>query len=121
MISKLFAKRPVLKPAPAAAPHACEGLDGAVLPFSPLITELIAMNAHTRHLSWLAQREQCPDEFRTAAHALLSELLQAWKHQTGGCGSIDDLLHDPRPLHSLGVPAPRNPAAPHTVGARDTH
>ncbi|GAA3372119.1 hypothetical protein GCM10017744_102310 [Streptomyces antimycoticus] len=109
MTSHRFTKSAARKSAPAAGtPHACTALD-VPLPFSPLITELLAMHAHTRHLTWLAQRETCREEFQAAARSLVSELLRAWEHQTGGHGSIEDLLQAPPEAGPAGVHAPGHP------------
>ncbi|AEM88714.1 hypothetical protein [Streptomyces violaceusniger] len=107
-MSRLFAKRTRPVPAPDRVEHACADLDAMPLPFSPLITELLAVNVHTRRLIWLAQQEMCQEEFRLAAHAVIKHLLEAWAHQTGGRGSVEDLLMD--------LPAPRVTGAPGTPG-----
>ncbi|MEV6133651.1 hypothetical protein AB0M05_43775 [Streptomyces violaceusniger] len=118
MIWHRFTKSAASQPAPAAdAPHACAALD-VPLPFSPLITELLAMHAHTRHLTWLAQRETCREEFQAAARSLVGELLRAWEHQTGGRGSIDDLLQDPPEARPAGSHAPGHSEASRRGQAR---
>lgn len=105
----MFLKRLRKTPATSSAeqpglPHACASLD-AIWPFSPLITELLAIHAHTRHLNWLSQRETCREEFRLTARAILSQLLQAWGYQTGGRGTLDDLLIEEEPIATRGPPA----------------
>ncbi|MEV5880661.1 hypothetical protein AB0L75_42120 [Streptomyces sp. NPDC052101] len=78
---------------PYTAPHACsEVVDGLPQLDSPLVTELIALQAHTRHLGWLSAREQRPDEYRHLARLVLQHVLEGWHAQTGGRGRLDDLL-----------------------------
>ncbi|MCX4673652.1 hypothetical protein OG453_44660 [Streptomyces sp. NBC_01381] len=75
------------------AQHSCsEVVDGMPQLESPLVTELIALRAHTRHLGWLSSRETCPDQYRHLARIALQGLLEGWQHQTGGCGRLEDLL-----------------------------
>lgn len=93
-MNRLFAKHARPMPAPATDRHACADLDAMPLPFSPLVTELLAVHVHTQKLTWLARQERCPEEFRLAAHAVLGHILEAWAHQTGGRGSIQNLLDD---------------------------
>ncbi|MFI0742358.1 hypothetical protein ACH4PU_30430 [Streptomyces sp. NPDC021100] len=97
MFLRRFTQR--TRPAPAAreAPHACAALDDIPLHrmFSPLITELLATRVHTGRLDRLASRESCPEEFRLVARPIITELLRAWAHQTGGRGSIEELLESP--------------------------
>ncbi|TBO59461.1 hypothetical protein EYS09_11975 [Streptomyces kasugaensis] len=71
---------------------ACADFVAVPRPLSPLVTELIALHAHTRHLSWLSEREDCPDEYRLLARSVVRQVLAGWHHQTGGRGTIDDLL-----------------------------
>jgi hypothetical protein len=108
-MNRLFTKRTRPAPAPASIQHACADLDEMPLPFSPLITELLAVNTHTQRLIWLAQQETCPQEFHLAAHAVLKHILEAWAHQTSGRGSIEDLLTDPPAPHVTGVPGTQGP------------
>lgn len=63
-------------------------------PLGPLMTEMIALHTHTRHLSWLSEREQCPDSYRLLARSIVREVLAGWHHQTDGRGTIGDLLTD---------------------------
>ncbi|MFG2894908.1 hypothetical protein [Streptomyces sp. NPDC048248] len=63
-------------------------------PLGPLVTELIALHTHTRHLSWLSERECCPDSYRLLARSIVREVLAGWHHQTDGRGTIGDLLTD---------------------------
>ncbi|MER6074646.1 hypothetical protein ABT187_38700 [Streptomyces sp. NPDC001817] len=79
-----------------ATPHACsEVLDGLPQLESPLVTELIALQAHTRHLGWLSTREQRPDEYQHLARIVLQHVLEGWHAQTGGRGRLEDLLAYP--------------------------
>ena len=59
---------------------------------SPLITELVALQAHTRNLGWLSARELCRDEYQHLARLILQQVLEGWQAQTGGRGRIEDLL-----------------------------
>ena len=63
-------------------------------PLGPLVTEMIALHTHTRHLSWLSEREECPDSYRLLARSIVREVLAGWHHQTDGRGTIGDLLTD---------------------------
>ncbi|MFJ5035643.1 hypothetical protein ACIQB5_48370 [Streptomyces sp. NPDC088560] len=81
---------------PYTASHACsEVVDGLPPLDSPLVTELIALQAHTRHLGWLSAREQRPDEYRHLARLVLQHILEGWHAQTGGQGRLEDLLAYP--------------------------
>ncbi|EST18004.1 hypothetical protein M878_45895 (plasmid) [Streptomyces roseochromogenus subsp. oscitans DS 12.976] len=83
---------------PYATPHACSAVvDGLPQLDSPLVTELIALQAHTRHLGWLSAREQCPEEYRHLARLVLQHVLEGWHAQTGGRGRLEDLLVFPDP------------------------
>ncbi|MBY8889313.1 hypothetical protein K7472_31390 [Streptomyces sp. PTM05] len=68
-------------------------------PDTPLVTELFAALDHTHRLGWLASREQRPAEYRHLATALLSHLVDGWRAQTGGHGTVEDLLPLPNPAH----------------------
>ncbi|MFH8558870.1 hypothetical protein ACH4FE_35510 [Streptomyces celluloflavus] len=72
----------------------CANFAVVAQPLGPLVTEMIALHAHTRHLSWLSEREQCPDSYRLLARSIVREVLAGWHHQTGGRGTIDDFLTD---------------------------
>lgn len=74
----------------------CASVEAMPTAFSPLITQLLAVHAHTRHINRLAGHELHRAEFRLAARAVVSQLLEAWAHQTDGRGTIDDLLVEPR-------------------------
>ncbi|WP_051877271.1 hypothetical protein [Streptomyces natalensis] len=63
-------------------------------PMGPLVSELIALHTHTRHLEWLSERENCRDEYRLLARSIVRQVLAGWHHQTDGRGTIDDLLTD---------------------------
>ncbi|MBT2446036.1 hypothetical protein J7F03_02815 [Streptomyces sp. ISL-43] len=94
-------------PAPAASGSAC-GNVSAMLAFNPLITELLAVHSHTRHLPALAEQTPSPEEFRLVARAILASVLEAWSRQTDGEGTVDDLLLEPRPVQPFpwwSVPA----------------
>ncbi|MFF8790800.1 hypothetical protein [Streptomyces sp. NPDC015125] len=85
-------------------------------PLGPLVTEMIALHTHTRHLSWLSEREHCPDSYRLLARSIVREVLAGWHHQTDGHGTIEDLLtNDTRHAHRPRVPeqegAPASEAA----------
>ncbi|MGW7276071.1 hypothetical protein ACWGH5_36850 [Streptomyces sp. NPDC054864] len=61
--------------------HSCsEVVDGMPPLDSPLVTELIALHAHTRHLGWLSSRETSPEQYRHLARIALRGLLE-------GCSS----------------------------------
>ncbi|MFF9594075.1 hypothetical protein ACF1FX_33680 [Streptomyces sp. NPDC014646] len=85
---------------PAAAPQgpdrACDGLGALAEPFSPLIAELMAVHCHTRPIGAIARTEQCADEYQLVARSIIQHLLEGWQIQTGGAGTIDDLLLQPR-------------------------
>lgn len=61
-------------------------------PLGPLVTEMIALHTHTRHLSWMSEREQCRDSYQLLARSIVREVLAGWHHQTDGHGTIEDLL-----------------------------
>ncbi|MGW9047320.1 hypothetical protein ACWGQL_32920 [Streptomyces lydicus] len=72
----------------------CANFAVVAQPLGPLVTEMIALHTHTRHLSWLSEREQCPDSYRLLARSIVREVLAGWHHQTDGRGTIGDLLTD---------------------------
>ncbi|MEU6332063.1 hypothetical protein ABZ851_33125 [Streptomyces sp. NPDC047049] len=87
-------------------------------PLGPLVTEMIALHTHTRHLSWLSEREHCPDSYRLLARSIVREVLAGWHHQTDGRGTIGDLLTDdtrrarrPRVPEQEGAPASESAAS----------
>ncbi|MFZ3562866.1 hypothetical protein ACOKM5_43825 [Streptomyces sp. BH097] len=53
---------------------------------------MTALRAHSRHLGWLGEREQCPEQFQQLARSVVDDLLEGWRAQTGGQGSLDDLI-----------------------------
>jgi hypothetical protein len=85
--------------------HAC----APVVDTASLLTELIALHAHTRHLGWLSDREHCPEQYQRLAGTVLQDLLDGWRAQTGGNGRLDDLIQ-------YGAPCP-NPADGHAPPA----
>ncbi|MFI9358643.1 hypothetical protein [Streptomyces lydicus] len=72
----------------------CANFAVVAQPLGPLVTEMIALHTHTRHLSWLSEREQCPDSYRLLARSIVREVLAGWHHQTDGRGTIGDLRTD---------------------------
>ncbi|MFF9569963.1 hypothetical protein [Streptomyces sp. NPDC014685] len=101
----LFRRRhPVTPPAQPSSEHACAevvDVDNVPLP-SPLLTELIALRAHTRHLGWLSEREQCPEQYQRLVRTLMQDVLDGWHAQTGGNGRLEDLI--PPPPHTYRQP-----------------
>ncbi|MFI5634691.1 hypothetical protein ACIA8E_36155 [Streptomyces sp. NPDC051664] len=86
--------------------HACADLVDAMPQLdSPLITELIALHAHTRNLGWLSTREAHPEEYRHLVRPILQHLLDGWRAQTGGRGGLEDLL-TARPTSTCCHPEP---------------
>lgn len=78
---------------PSPARHACSAvLDGMPQLDSPLITELVALQAHTRNLGWLSAREQRTGEYQHLARLVVQHVLDGWHAQTGGHGRLEDLL-----------------------------
>lgn len=101
--------------------HAERCADFAVVsqPLGPLVTEMIALHTHTRHLSWLSEREQCPDSYRLLARSIVREVLAGWHHQTDGRGTIGDLLPDDAPRARRGrVPEQQDARASESAAAR---
>ncbi|WP_438490764.1 hypothetical protein [Streptomyces sp. S186] len=72
----------------------CADVVAISYPMGPLVSEMIALHTHTRHLEWLSERESCPDEYRLLARSIVRQVMAGWHHQTGGHGTIDDLLTD---------------------------
>lgn len=87
-------------PEPVTVPP-CTSLEAMPTAFSPLVTQLLAVHAHVRQINRLAEQEVHRAEFRLVARAVVSELLQAWEQQTGGHGTIDDLLVDAGPARHM--------------------
>ncbi|MFF1690809.1 hypothetical protein [Streptomyces sp. NPDC058254] len=78
--------------APSPRGHACAPVVDAVPLSSPVLTELIALRAHTRHLGWLSEREHCPEQYERLARTVLQDLLDGWLAQTDGTGRLEDLI-----------------------------
>jgi hypothetical protein len=72
--------------------------------FSPLIAEMMAAYCHTKHLAGLAQDERCLAEYQLVARSIVQHVLEGWQNQTGGRGTIEDLLLGRRPSRSTVVP-----------------
>ncbi|MGW5817614.1 hypothetical protein [Streptomyces noursei] len=72
--------------------NTCADTAAISYPMGPLVSEMIALHTHTRHLEWLSERENCPDEYRLLARSIVRQVMAGWRHQTGGHGTIDDLL-----------------------------
>jgi hypothetical protein len=87
-----FARRHTAARAQArtAARPSCADESGT--PDTPLLTELRAIQSHSRHLGWLSAREHQPDEYQELAGAIVAQVLQGWRTQTGGLGTLEDLL-----------------------------
>ncbi|MFD5425609.1 hypothetical protein [Streptomyces sp. NPDC127084] len=105
LLTRLFRKS-----APASAAgivprehRACDELGAITRPFSPLIAELLALYCHTRPIGALSQAENCRDEYQMTARQIVHHLLEGWQNQTGGRGTIDDLLILPRVPHLAGA------------------
>ncbi|MDQ0847642.1 hypothetical protein [Streptomyces sp. V1I6] len=110
MLSSFFS-RLLGKPAsvPAAAPmpgdyRACDELGAITRPFSPLVGELLALYCHTRPIGALSQTEDCRDEYQMTARSIIHHILEGWRNQTDGRGTIDDLSPD-----TARIPNDRNP------------
>ncbi|MFE5482945.1 hypothetical protein [Streptomyces sp. NPDC056527] len=74
----------------------CDEAQAITRPFSPLIGEMLALYCHTRPIGALSQSEACPEEYRVTARQIIQHILEGWTNQTGGQGTIDDLLLEPR-------------------------
>lgn len=106
-------------PAPAAVPTPpcvpssyCDDLNAMPRLFSPLIAEMMAAYCHTRHLAGIAQDELCTSEYQLIARSVVHHVLEGWQHQTGGRGTIDDLLLQPRSSRTAGFPSPHAADSP---------
>ncbi|WP_316782805.1 hypothetical protein [Streptomyces sasae] len=93
-------------PAPADRAAACADLEPLPELFSPLITEMMAAFCHTKHLAGLAQMERCPGEYQLVARSIVQHVLEGWQNQTGGRGTVEDLLLTPLVPRPAPVPAP---------------
>jgi hypothetical protein len=87
---------PAPTPAPVDAHRPCDELGAIATPFSPLIGELLALYCHTRPLGALSQDESCPQEYQLIARSVIHHVIEGWQNQTGGRGTIEDLLLQPR-------------------------
>ncbi|MER6734654.1 hypothetical protein [Streptomyces puniciscabiei] len=119
MLSRLFSFRrpprrtvPDPKPLPDCVPAACADMRPLPQLFSPLIAEMMATYCHTKHLAGLAQDEQCAAEYQLVARSIVQHVLEGWQNQTGGRGTIDDLLIGPFQTRRAGVPAPHAADSP---------
>ncbi|MFF1593090.1 hypothetical protein ACFVY0_33970 [Streptomyces sp. NPDC058286] len=113
-------RRPSLSSTSVAPPsrgHACAPVVDTVPLPSPLLTELIALGAHTRHLGWLSDREHCPEQYQRLARAVLQDLLDGWRAQTDGAGRLDDLIqpntHTQRQVPRTRCGSPMEQSQPH--------
>ncbi|MER6610789.1 hypothetical protein ABT282_34065 [Streptomyces sp. NPDC000927] len=90
------------QPATEATPgeyRACDEASLIARPFSPLVGEMVALYCHARTIGALSQDEDCCDEYRMTARAIIHHILVGWENQTAGRGTIDDLLLQPRTSH----------------------
>lgn len=95
-------------PAPIPAPEfpaSCADMQPLPKLFSPLIAEMMATYCHTKHLAGLAQDERCPAEYQLVARSIVQHVLEGWHNQTGGRGTIEDLLLGPWTSRPTVVPA----------------
>lgn len=99
--------RPAAPPATPApdVPAACADMRPLPKLFSPLIAEMMATYCHTKHLAGLAQDERCPAEYQLVARSIVQHVLEGWQNQTGGLGTIEDLLLGPWQSRQTVVPA----------------
>lgn len=110
MLFSFFSRFRKAAPAPAVAAmpgdyRACDELGAITRPFSPLVGELLALYCHTRPIGALSQTEDCRDEYQMTARSIIHHILEGWQNQTGGRGTIDDLLLQPRHSRTTGSPA----------------
>ncbi|WP_351233340.1 hypothetical protein [Streptomyces sp. NPDC002133] len=80
--------------------RACDEIGAITRPFSPLVGELLAVYCHTRPIGAFSQTEHCRDEYQMTARQIIHHILEGWQNQTGGRGTIDDLLLRPRQSRS---------------------
>lgn len=102
-------RRPRIQPPTLPAPpvRPCDELGTIAEPFSPMIAEMLALFCHTRPLKALTQVEQCPQEYQLLARQIIQQLLNGWVAQSGGRGSIDDLIARPTPAPPPDMTASR--------------
>ncbi|MFJ2008007.1 hypothetical protein [Streptomyces chartreusis] len=103
---------PAPKPLPDCVPAACDDMQPLPKLFSPLIAEMMATYCHTKHLAGLAQDERCAAEYQLVARSIVHHVLEGWQNQTGGRGTIDDLLIEMRPSRTAGLPSPHAADSP---------
>ncbi|MGW4784867.1 hypothetical protein [Streptomyces sp. NPDC004230] len=96
---------PTRHPVPDCVPSACDDMTPLPRLFSPLIAEMMAAYCHTKHLAGLAQGERCTDEYQLVARSMIQHVLEGWQNQTGGRGTIEDLLLGPRTARTGFVPS----------------
>lgn len=75
-----------------ARPHVHRDCADGPGPDTPLLTELRAIQNHSRHLGWLSGREHQPAEYQRLAGAIVAEVLLGWQAQTDGRGALEDLM-----------------------------
>lgn len=108
-------RRPATPPSTTPEPEfpaSCADMRPLPKLFSPLIAEMMATYCHTKHLASLAQDERCPAEYQLVARSIVQHVLEGWQNQTGGCGTIEDLLLGPRTSRPTVVPASRAADSP---------
>ncbi len=91
------------QPTPAPAPihqPACAQLATMPRPRTPLIAEMLALYCHTRPIGALAGQEQSAEDYRMIARSVIHHIVEGWQQQTGGRGTVDDLLLIPRTSHT---------------------
>lgn len=59
---------------------------------SPLLAEMTAIHLHTAQLPYLATQEDQRDFYQHLARIQIRRLFTGWQQQTGGTGTIEDLL-----------------------------
>ncbi|MEU4498117.1 hypothetical protein AB0F96_32980 [Streptomyces sp. NPDC023998] len=119
MLFSLFTRFRKAAPAPDVAAmrgeyRACDELGAITRPFSPLVGELLALYCHTRPIGALSQTEDCRDEYQMTARSIIHHILEGWQNQTGGRGTIDDLLLQPRQSRTTGIQGTRAAEYPAT-------
>ncbi|MEW1913815.1 hypothetical protein AB0442_36220 [Kitasatospora sp. NPDC085895] len=106
----MFRRTPARPAAPvrarSAVRPACADLGLLPSSFSPLIGALLESYCHTRTAAALVRGQLEPEEYRAVAGAIVRDLLEGWAVQSGGRGTVEDLLAAPAPV----LPVPRTPA-----------
>ncbi|GGU93862.1 hypothetical protein GCM10010211_70920 [Streptomyces albospinus] len=59
-----------------------------------LVSEMITLHTHARHLEWPSEHENCPDASRLLTLSIVWQVMAGWHRRTDGGGTIDDLLSD---------------------------